>query len=38
VTPDVYWESPGPGPYDRQLDLAANELLRTLGDGLCKPN
>ena len=38
VTPDAYWESPAPGPYDRQLDLAANERLRGLGDGLCKPN
>ena len=38
VTPDVYWESSAPGPYDSTLDLAANDLIRELGSGLCKPN
>lgn len=38
ATPDVYWESAAPGPYDPQLDLAANRVLQALGDGLCKPN
>jgi hypothetical protein len=38
LTPDEYWEAAAPGTYDRQLDLAANEQLRGLGDGLCKPN
>jgi hypothetical protein len=40
VAPDVYWESPAPGPYDRELDLVANEEQRALvGDAkLCRPN
>jgi hypothetical protein len=38
VTPDVLWEGAAPGPYDRRLDLAANDALRGLGDALCKPN
>ena len=38
VTPDVYWESAAPGPYDRALDLAANDLIPALGSGQCKPN
>lgn len=38
VTPDVYWESTAPGAYDRALDIVANDEIRALGDGLCKPN
>jgi hypothetical protein len=40
VTPDVYWESDAPGPYDRELDLVANDRQRDLfGAGsICKPN
>ena len=38
VTPDLFWQADAPGPYDRRLDLAANDELRALGDGLCRPN
>ena len=38
VTPDVYWESDAPGPYNRELDLVANDEIRALGSSLCKPN
>ena len=40
VAPDAYWESPAPGPYNRELDLAANaEQLALVGDAkLCRPN
>jgi hypothetical protein len=38
VTPDVYWESPAPGEYDRELDAVANDAIRALGTPLCKPN
>ena len=38
VTPDVMWESPAPGPYDREADGRMNELIKTLGSGACKPN
>jgi hypothetical protein len=40
VTPDVFWESMAPGPYDRQLDQVANEEQRDLvGDSkYCRPN
>jgi hypothetical protein len=38
VTPDIYWESDAPGPYSRELDSAANDLIRGLGSGTCKPN
>jgi hypothetical protein len=40
VTPDVMWESPAQGPYDRELDGAANDEQRTLfgGSPLCRPN
>ena len=39
VTPDVYWESPALGPYDRAHDLAMQELQRELygPDARCKP-
>ena len=38
VTPDVMWEGAAPGPFDRQLDLLANERIRALGSEQCKPN
>jgi len=40
VTPDVMWESASQGPYDRALDLVANDEQRTLfgGSPLCRPN
>ncbi len=38
VTPDIYWESNAPGPYNRELDLVANDEIRNLGSSLCKPN
>jgi hypothetical protein len=38
VTPDVFWEAETPGPYDRELDAAANEEIQALGDPTCKPN
>ena len=40
VTPDVYWESGAPGPYDREADRVANEEQRALSAGskYCRPN
>jgi hypothetical protein len=38
VTPDIYWESASPGPYNRELDRVANDEIRKLGSSLCKPN
>ena len=38
VTPDVMWEGPAPGPYDKELDAQANDAIRALGDPLCKAN
>lgn len=40
VTPDVSWQGPAPGPYDRARDAAANEEQRkVLGpDPRCKVN
>jgi hypothetical protein len=40
VTPDVFWQSAAPGPYNAELDQQANELQREYfaDDGLCKPN
>jgi hypothetical protein len=38
VTPDIFWESAAPGPYNRDLDLVANDEIRNLGSSLCKPN
>lgn len=38
VAPDVYWEGVAPGPYDRNLDTAANNEIRGLNDKACKPN
>lgn len=40
VTPDVYWESAGPGAYDRAADAVANEEQRTFfpAGSSCKIN
>jgi hypothetical protein len=40
VTPDVYWEGPAPGAYDKAFDLAQHEAQKSLyagGERLCKP-
>jgi hypothetical protein len=31
VTPDVYWESAAPGPFNAELDAQANAAIRALG-------
>jgi hypothetical protein len=36
VTPDPKWESPAPGPYDRERDKIANDQQRALDDRLCR--
>ena len=40
VTPDVFWQSNAPGPYDSARDLQANNEQRQLfsGDRFCWPN
>jgi hypothetical protein len=38
VTPDIFWESEAPGAYSRELDSVANDAIRELGSGTCKPN
>jgi len=38
VTPDAYWEGSAPGTYSRDADAAANDGIRALSDGSCKPN
>jgi hypothetical protein len=38
VTPDVFWESPAPGAYSRELDSVANDAIRALGSATCRPN
>ena len=39
VTPDVFWEGPAPGAYDRAADQAANDEQRSAyRDGVCKIN
>jgi hypothetical protein len=38
VTPDAYWEGSALGGYDKQIDLVANDEIRSLGDGQCKAN
>ena len=38
VTPDVSWEGPSPGPYDRAADARANAAIAALHDRLCLPN
>jgi hypothetical protein len=39
VTPDVIWESPALGTYDKSLDAHLRDLQRQVygNDGLCKP-
>lgn len=40
VTPDVYWERPAPGGYDRAFDLAQQAAQKSLyagGERLCRP-
>jgi hypothetical protein len=37
-TTDIYWESAAPGAYDVALDKVANDEIRALRTGLCKPN
>ena len=36
VTPDMFWQSVAPGPFDRALDEAANAEIDALNDPLCK--
>src|SRR5215207_7218576 len=38
VTPDVMWEGPTPGAYDKATDAVANEAIAQLNDRLCRPN
>jgi hypothetical protein len=38
LTPDIFWESAAPGSYSRELDTVANDAIRELGSGTCKPN
>ena len=38
VTPDVTWEGASPGPYDKSVDLIANDDIAQLGDTLCRAN
>ncbi|MEX2210659.1 MAG: hypothetical protein WD689_02710 [Gaiellaceae bacterium] len=38
VTPIVAWAAESPGPYNRELDLIANEEIRSYGDPKCRPN
>jgi hypothetical protein len=40
VMPDMYWESPALGAYNRDLDRAANDEQRQLAGGsrYCRPN
>jgi hypothetical protein len=35
VSPDVYWESPAPGAFNRALDLVANTAIRQFGPNPC---
>ena len=38
VTPIVAWVGDSPGPYNRELDLVANQEIRQLGDPKCPAN
>jgi hypothetical protein len=38
VTPIVAWLGDSPGPYNRELDLLANEEIKGLGDPKCPAN
>jgi hypothetical protein len=35
VSPDVYWEAPAPGRFNRGLDLTANTAIRQFGPNPC---
>jgi hypothetical protein len=37
VTPDVMWQSVGPGPFDATQEADANDSIRALDDSQCKP-
>jgi hypothetical protein len=36
VTPDMFWQSDAPGPFDATIDQAANDELNAMNDPLCK--
>jgi hypothetical protein len=36
VTPDLFWQSEAPGPFDQDLDEVANAEIDALNDPLCK--
>jgi hypothetical protein len=38
VAPDAMWEGASPGPYDGDLDAAANDAQKALADPSCKVN
>ena len=38
VTPDVEWQGPAPGQYDKATDAQRNLAISGLHDTLCKPN
>ena len=38
VTPDLLWHGDAPGAFDRHLDSLANDRIRSLGSGKCRPN
>jgi hypothetical protein len=36
VTPDLFWQSDAPGPFDAAIDEVANSEIEALNDPLCK--
>jgi hypothetical protein len=38
VTPDMMWQGTAPGPYNREVDLVANDEIREYDDPVCRPN
>ena len=36
VTPDLFWQSDAPGPFDATVDQVANAELNAFGDPLCR--
>ena len=36
VTPDMFWQSEAPGPFDAAFDQAANDEIDALNDPLCR--
>lgn len=36
VTPDLFWMSDAPGPFDATVDKVANDELNAFGDPLCR--